>query len=97
MNRIIRKIDVATYPSFAISVKKLPDDIKAHLKDAMKDLLNNPQPKRLRLEKLKGNGKPPIYTIHITPNHSHKLSFEISGDVAVMRIVGTHKQIDRKP
>lgn len=97
MNRIIRKIDVATNPGFALSAKKLPDDIKQFLGKALVELLESPQPKRLRLEKLKGNNRPPIYTIHITPNHSHKLSFEINGDVAVLRVVGTHKEIDRKP
>lgn len=97
MNRIIRAIDVASNPSFALSAKKLPDDIRQKLKEALIELLKDPQPKRLRLEKLKGNNRPPIYTIHITANHSHKLSFEIEGDVAVLRIVGTHKEIDRKP
>lgn len=97
MNRIIRKIDTGTYGSFAASAKRLPAEVLDHLKQALKDLIKDPQPKRIRLEKLKGNNRPPIYTIHVTPNHSHKLSFEIIGDVAVLRVVGTHKEIDRKP
>ncbi len=97
MRRVIRAIDATTYTAFAASVKRLPEDIRGYLVEAVKDLKNDPQPKRLRLEKLKGNNKPPIYTIHITPNHSHKLSFELSGDVAVLRRVDTHKVIDRKP
>lgn len=40
---------------------------------------------------------PSIFTIHATRNHSHKISFEIEGDVAIMRKIGTHKEIDRSP
>ncbi|EBV3064560.1 hypothetical protein DOC39_22415 [Salmonella enterica subsp. enterica serovar Veneziana] len=97
MNRIIRSVDTTTYGSFSASAKKLPVEVLECLKQAVKDLLKDPQPKRIRLEKLKGNNRPPIYTIHVTPNHSHKLSFEIDGDKAILRVVGTHKEIDRKP
>lgn len=93
----IRAIDLGRYSSFKNSYKKLTDDIKDSLGLALEGLILDPQPKRLRLEKLQGNNKPPIYTIHITANHSHKLSFELNGDVAVLRRVGTHKEIDRKP
>lgn len=97
MIKTIRAVDLDYYNSFRASAKKLAPGIKEHLKSALKDLVKNPQPKRLRLEKLQGNNKPPVYTIHITPNHSHKMSFEIEGDVALLRLVGTHKEIDRKP
>lgn len=93
----IRSIDLGRYSSFKNSYKKLTDDIKDSLRLSLESLIIDPQPKRLRLEKLQGNNKPPIYTIHITANHSHKLSFELNGDVAVLRRVGTHKEIDRKP
>lgn len=97
MNRIIRTIDLYTESSFKNSYHRLPDEIKKCVDSVLEDLLCNPQPKRLRLEKLQGNNKPPVYTIHVTPNHSHKLSFELRGDVAVMRKIGTHKDIDRSP
>lgn len=97
MRCIIRSVDPYHYSGFAISVKKLPIEIRAQLKEALKNLIQDPQPKKLKLEKLSGYKKPSIYTIHITSNHSHKMSFEIHGDVAVLRAVGTHKQIDRKP
>lgn len=83
--------------SFQNDYKSLPDDIKAQLKERLKLLLEDPPPKKLRLEKLSGYKKPGIYTIHITANHSHKLSFELVGSVAVLRRIGTHKDIDRKP
>ncbi len=97
MNRIIRAIDLYTEASFKNSYRKLPEEIQDVVDSALENLLLHPQPKKLRLEKLQGNNKPPIYTIHVTPNHSHKLSFELRGDVAVMRKIGTHKEIDRSP
>ncbi|EBY1954696.1 hypothetical protein DU191_24965 [Salmonella enterica subsp. enterica serovar Sandiego] len=97
MKRIISQIDTTTYPEFKQRLQKLHVDIRQQASKAVKDLLLNPQPKRLRLEKLRDYRKPYIYTIHVTPNHSHKVSFELRGDVAVIRKIGTHKEIDRSP
>lgn len=97
MRRMIREYDVGTYSSFKNSYSRLSDDIQEQVMVALECLLIDPQPKRLRLEKLQGNNKPPVYTIHVTPNHSHKLSFELHGDIAVLRRVDTHKTIDRNP
>lgn len=83
--------------SFQNDYRCLSDDIKEAFKERYKMLLDDPQPKKLRLEKLSGYKKPGIYTIHITGNHSHKLSFELLGSIAVFRRIGTHKDIDRKP
>lgn len=92
----ITAIDVGR-ASFQNDYKSLPDEIKDAFKEAYRLLLQDPQPKKLRLEKLSGYKRPGIYTIHITANHSHKLSFELDGPVAVLRRIGTHKDIDRKP
>ncbi|ENU7737157.1 hypothetical protein ACE3YX_003785 [Salmonella enterica] len=97
MKRVINQIDTNTYPEFKQRLQKLPVDIRQQAQKATKDLLLNPQPKRLRLEKLRDYKEPSIYTVHVTPNHSHKMSFELRGDVAVMRKIGTHKEIDRSP
>lgn len=83
--------------SFKNSYKALPEDVKSAFKEAYRLLLQDPQPKKLRLEKLSGYKRPGIYTIHITANHSHKLSFELIGTVAELRRIGTHKEIDRTP
>lgn len=83
--------------SFQNSYRSLSDEIKAAFKAVYPDLLKDPQPKKLRLEKLSGHKNPGIYTIHITANHSHKLSFELVGTIAEFRRVGTHKEIDRTP
>lgn len=97
MNRCIKKIDTGTYTGFKKSFKQLPEDIKNLARQALQDLIKDPQPKHLRLEKLRSNNKPPLYSIHITRNHSHKISFELDGDIAVLRKAGTHKEIDRHP
>lgn len=92
----ITAIDIGR-KSFQNSYKALPEDVKVAFKEAYRLLLQEPQPKRLRLEKLSGYKKPGIYTIHVTANHSHKLSFELVGTVAELRRIGTHKEIDRAP
>ena len=92
----ITAIDVGR-TSFQNSYRRLPDDVKAAFKQAYRQLMTDPQPKKLRLEKLSGLKRPGIYTIHITANHSHKLSFELVGTTAELRRIGTHKEIDRCP
>lgn len=79
------------------ALKKLPVEIKDQAKEALKKLLDDPQPKSIRLEKLSGYKRPDIYTIHATANHSHKISFELEGECAVMRRIDTHKRIDKTP
>ena len=96
MNRKITKLDLGR-TSFTRSLKGLPQDVLDCLQEALIDLLKDPQPKRLRLEKLESIKNPGVYTIHVTPNHSHKASFEIEGTTAILRRVGTHKLIDRTP
>ncbi|NAS96371.1 hypothetical protein CU665_05535 [Pseudomonas syringae pv. actinidifoliorum] len=96
MNLIIRSLDVSS-SRFKKALGKLPDEIKSQAKQALKDLKKNPQPGYLKLEKLNAYSRPSIYTIHFTGNNSHKMSFEMKSDIAVMRNVGTHKLIDRTP
>lgn len=96
MNRKIDKIEAGS-ACFKRCVKRLSAEVKEALISALQDLKRDPQPARLRLEQLSGYRRPDIYTIHITTNHSHKASFEIDGTTAIMRRVGTHKEIDRTP
>jgi hypothetical protein len=65
--------------------------------DAISDLLLDPLPLRLDFKKLKGYKNPNIYTVTICGNHAYKLSFEIKNEIAILRRVGTHKQIDENP
>lgn len=89
--------EVSFTEKFRKAYKKLPPDIQAHVNEALHNLMKNPRPASLRFEKLKGYRKPNIYTIHATPNHSHKISFELNGSSAILRNVDTHKLIDRQP
>lgn len=96
MRLCIKQLDLGS-AGFKRSVQRLGPEIRAQLQQALKDLMKDPQPSRLKLEKLQGYKNPSIYTIHFTGNNSHKLSFELKSDIAVMRRAGTHKQIDRCP
>lgn len=68
-----------------------------------RQLMSPEEPKKKRTigfapwKEKRGYRNPNIYTIHVTPNHSHKASFELRDDVAVFRQVGTHKELDRAP
>ena len=86
-----------TRTSFVRSFSALPDDIAALAIEALVGLLKTPPPTRLRLHKLSGYKNPKVFTIDVTSNHSHKISLEIDGCVAILRKVGTHKEIDRAP
>ena len=74
--------------------QRLPPELQKQLREVLGNLLENPVPASVRLEKLAGND---LYTIHGTRNHSHKLSFELEGSTAILRRVRTHKEIDRAP
>lgn len=82
---------------FQSDLSKLSKEIKDSVKEALKALLQESRPPWIRFEKLSGHKNPSIYTIHATKNHSHKISFELNGDVAKLRRIGTHKEIDRTP
>ena len=77
--------------------KRLPVDLKQATSDILMLLFEHPLPNKLRFEKLKGCRNPSIYTIHVTPNHSHKISLELVGSTVTLRRIGTHKVIDRDP
>jgi len=81
--------------TFTKDYKKLTVELQSLTKSKIKDLLKNPRPPGIRFEKLKGYRKPNIYTIHVTGNY--KISFEIKGSTAILRRIGTHNLIDRKP
>lgn len=80
---------------FKSDFKSLDRSIQRKAEDKLKRLLQNPRPRGLGFEKLKGCNNPDIYTIHVTGNF--KISFEIIGDCAMLRRIGTHDRIDRTP
>jgi mRNA-degrading endonuclease YafQ of YafQ-DinJ toxin-antitoxin module len=82
---------------FKREYKKLSPELKREIKAALEDLQREPIPLSRRFEKLEGYRNPNIFTIHVTTNHSHKLSSELVGDRAVLRRIATHSEIDRNP
>lgn len=82
---------------FQRALKRIPAGIRAVVDEAIADLFRDPIPGRLDFKKLSGFRNPNIYTITIGGNHAYKLSLEIQDGVAVLRRVGTHKEIDRSP
>lgn len=65
------------------------------LDEKIRDLMAEIMPPGLRFEKLGGYHNPDIYTIHITGNY--KVSMTIDGEIATLRRVGCHDEIDRLP
>lgn len=90
---LIREISLKT--RFERDFKKLTPELQQLCSEALASLLKNPMPPRLRFEKLKGYKNPSIYSIHITGNY--KVSLEITGDIAQLRRVACHDEIDRAP
>lgn len=90
-------ISIEFTKKFQQDYKKLKPDIRKHVDAAIEDLLKIPRPSTLRLKKYNGYKNPHIYAIHVTSNHSHKISLEIQGDKAKLRRIGTHKIVDNSP
>lgn len=82
---------------FRKDLKSLPPDIQREVKSALADLLKDPIPTTRRLHPLSGFKNPKVYTIDVLSNHSYKISLEIDGEVATLRRIASHKQIDRCP
>ncbi len=91
----VRKVQCTR--TFDSDYKRLPDEIRNEVDQALRDLVKDPMPRRLRFEKLAGHRRSPIFTIHATRNHSYKISFKLCGNTAVLRRVARHKTIDRGP
>jgi len=94
MQKPFHAID-ATSSGFQRSLRNFAE--RALAEAAILDLLKDPIPGRLDFKKLKGYKRPNIFTITIAGNHAFKISMEISDGVAILRRVGTHRQIDDNP
>jgi len=82
---------------FLSDVRALPENVRSAANTALKLLKQNPRAKSLRLHTLKGTRKPTIWKIDVLPNHSWQIAFEMDGTTAVLRRIGTHRDIDRRP
>lgn len=80
--------------SFARDYKKLDPNMQKEVDEAIRDLLRDPIPQVRRMHPI-DNGRPKVFSIDVTSNKSHKISFSIDGEECLLRRVGTHKLIDR--
>jgi mRNA-degrading endonuclease RelE of RelBE toxin-antitoxin system len=81
--------------NFHREYEKLDFDLRDRVDECLQSLTQTPIPAGLRFEKLKGYRDPDIYTIHVTGNY--KISFDIFGNIATLRRVAPHDEIDRRP
>lgn len=81
---------------FKKDLRRLDGQTQGLVSDALKQLLLNPLPKSLRHHTLGGH-RPTIHVIDVRGNHSHQVTFNMQGSVALLLRVGSHKQIDRDP
>lgn len=80
--------------AFKRDYKRLDPQLQNQVDEALVDLLKNPVPSSRRFHII-DNARPKVYSIDVTKNKSHKISFEIDGSACLLRRVGTHKDIDR--
>lgn len=82
---------------FKKQYKKLEPSLRAAAQQAFKDMYKDPLPASLRFHSLNGYKNPRLFTVDVCSNKSHKISFEIDGETAILRKIATHKEIDRSP
>lgn len=80
--------------TFKRDFKRLDQQLQREVVSAIDDLHKDPVPSSRRFHAI-DSSRPKVYSIDVTSNKSHKISLQIDGDVATLRRVGTHKEIDR--
>lgn len=91
----IEKLDFT--PRFQREFSALGPDLQREAAEVFKQMRQQPLPRTLRFHKLQGYRSPALYSVDVTGNKSHKISFSLEGDTAVLRRIAPHKQIDRSP
>jgi mRNA-degrading endonuclease YafQ of YafQ-DinJ toxin-antitoxin module len=86
---------VAFTDRFKRDYKALPTDIRHQVDECIRDLAKDPIPTSRRAHCIDRASKPKIFSVDVTSNKAWKLSFQLEGQVATLRRVGTHKEIDR--
>ncbi len=95
---MIGGLSVQMTASFERDFNSLPRDIQVATVECIEDLAANPIPARRRIHSVSPQGhKPTIYSADVTSNKAYKLTFQIDSRLAILRRVGTHRQIDRRP
>ncbi|QYJ23656.1 hypothetical protein KYT87_10785 [Achromobacter sp. ES-001] len=83
--------------TFDRDFRRAPVEIQNAAKNAIRDLMRCPQPSKLRMHSITGCFDPRILKIDVLANKSWQITFEMDGSVAILRRLGTHRNIDRSP
>jgi mRNA-degrading endonuclease YafQ of YafQ-DinJ toxin-antitoxin module len=86
---------IAFTERFKKDYKSLSPDLQNAVDDCIADLAKDPIPASRRAHRINAGQFPKVFSLDVTSNKSHKLSFEIIGNQAVLRRIGTHREIDR--
>lgn len=81
---------------FTRDYRRLPVDVTRAVDEALDDLLRDPVPNKRRFHRLSDH-TPPIFVIDVFTNHSWQITFTLEGDVATLRRVARHTDVDRNP
>lgn len=82
---------------FARDLRAASADVQAAVRQALQQLTQEPIPRTLRLHRLTGLPRPAVWKIDVYSNHAWQVTFELDGDKAILKRLGTHKSIDRQP
>ena len=82
---------------FKRDLKRAPLDVQESVRTVIEKLLTNSAAASLRCHPLSGYGRPLLYKVDVLSNHSWQITFEMDGTTAILRRLGTHKQLDRDP
>lgn len=81
---------------FERDFKRLDQQLQGRVYVVLQRLMQDPIPGSLRHHTLNGHF-PTVHVIDVTTNHSHQITFNLSGDEAILLRIGTHRQIDLNP
>ncbi len=80
---------------FKKAYKKLDPRIQEEVNETLKDLQKSPTPRGRRVKKMHGHYNPEIWEVRV--NDNFRITFELNGDTAVLRNVGSHNLLYDSP
>lgn len=86
---------IAFTERFKKDYKALSPDLQNAVDECIVDLGKDPIPATRRAHRINTGQLPKVFSLDVTSNKSHKLSFQLEGTTALLRRVGTHREIDR--
>ena len=75
---------------------RLDPALQTRVDEVLRLMVPWPSARSLRHHSLSGY-KPPIHVVDVTTNKSHQMTFTVTGSIAKLLRVATHKEIDRAP